>query len=319
MKNISRSSVVMYSFAGFGQNMLYAMMITYLIDFYSLKLGAIAGIIMFVARVLDALKDPIVGNYIDAHKSRYGKLRHFYIILPIPLALLTVLLFLIPDIGLVGKAIYCLIIFFLWGCCYTLSDLAYLGSSSAMSENVGERNKLISVSRLFCTLGGALPTLIVPLILSGTIFNLSNTTAYIISALVFGIAGSALFALGFPSAKEVIVPECKKVSFKGSIKIIKQNKPLLLILIATLLGSVRTIVQAMGIIIAKVNFGSADYFTYMAIAFGASLAIGTLLVPVLLKKLSFKKLYIYSSIIGFILQIVFYFVGYSNFYVVLFM
>jgi Na+/melibiose symporter-like transporter len=54
-KKISKLNLLLFSFAGFGQNIVYAMMITYVIDYFTLKLGVIAGVVMLAARILDAL------------------------------------------------------------------------------------------------------------------------------------------------------------------------------------------------------------------------------------------------------------------------
>ncbi len=320
MNKVKKSSIAMYGMAGFGQNILYAMMVTYIVSFYTLELGGVvAGAVIFIARALDAFQDPFAGRMVDAYRTKFGKLRHYYLILPLPLAGLTMLLYIIPEAGLFWKAFYCLMVFFLWGCTYTFADLAFLGSSASMSKNEGERNKIISVSRILCTLGGALPTIIVPLILSSPRFVNDSTSAHIISATVFGIVGSAFFFLGFPAAKEVIIPPAQKVGVKDWISLVKQDKPLLLILCAGLLGSIRTIVQVIGVIVARVNFGSEDKFIPMAIAFGVALAIGTIITPPLVKKLGYKKSFIYSSLVGVLVQIIFWIVGYKSYVAVLIM
>jgi sugar (glycoside-pentoside-hexuronide) transporter len=313
-KKISKLNLLLFSFAGFGQNIVYAMMITYVIDYFTLKLGVIAGVVMLAARILDAVKDPVMGSLMDKTDSKYGKLRPYFLIVPLPLAITTILLYFIPPMPLALQAVYAFTIFFLWGCSYTMGDISYLGAPASMTDNSTERVNLISISRLLCTLGGALPTLIVPIILE----NMANkATAYLISAIIFSISGSLLFLLAFISAKEVIRPTIERFNVKESLKMMKADKPLILILIATLLGYIRGIIQSIGIIVARVNFGSDTYFIYMALSFGAALAIGTLIVPPLIKRFEVKKTFIGANIFAAIVQIIFYFIGYHSFPAVL--
>jgi len=196
-------NVFSFSASGFGQNMIIGIVNSFILYFYTdiflIPAGAVT-LLMFVARVFDALNDPIMGSIVDKTRTKWGKLRPYLFATIIPLALITSLLFYAPDISDNGKIVYAYITYISFGVIYTICDVPFWGLASAMTPNPKERIRFISFSRLFHSIGGALPIAIIPLFVWLAHDNLKK--GYLWAGLFVGITGAALFSLAFFGTKE---------------------------------------------------------------------------------------------------------------------
>ena len=72
----------MFCLAGLGQGMIYSVMSSYISDFYTnvMKLPLIfVLLLMLLARVWDAINDPLMGMIIDRHTTRWGKMKPYIV------------------------------------------------------------------------------------------------------------------------------------------------------------------------------------------------------------------------------------------------
>ena len=77
-KYLKTSETLSFACAGFGRSMIYTLMSTFLLIFYTdaAKLDPVhAGTVILAARIFDAANDPIMGIIVDKTKSKFGKLR----------------------------------------------------------------------------------------------------------------------------------------------------------------------------------------------------------------------------------------------------
>ena len=107
-------------------------------DIYGLS-PALAGVIMFVGSIWDALMDPIVGIISDRTSSRWGKFRPYLLFGSVPYAILAVLAFTTPEFGLNGKFAYALITCLLLRTAYAFVNLPYSSLSAVMTNDSNER------------------------------------------------------------------------------------------------------------------------------------------------------------------------------------
>ena len=80
----------------FGQNLIYNIVATGLYFYFQnvICLPAMAlGWIMTIARIWDAINDPMMGTIVDKTKSKWGKCRPYLIIFPAIIGLVTILTF----------------------------------------------------------------------------------------------------------------------------------------------------------------------------------------------------------------------------------
>lgn len=74
----------MFAVGAGGQGMIYAMMSSYVSDYYVnvLQLPLLfVLLLMLLARVWDAINDPLMGMIVDRHTTKWGKMKP-YILLP---------------------------------------------------------------------------------------------------------------------------------------------------------------------------------------------------------------------------------------------
>lgn len=158
--------VLSYSIAGFGQNLICQLVTSFFLFYLTDAVGInpIWLAVMFLcARLFDAFNDPIMGTIVDMTRSKYGKMRPWLLYMPIPICVFTVLMFLSSDVGEVSSFIYATVIYVLWGICYTTVDVPYWGLASSMTSDTDKRNTMLTIARLFCTIGAGVVTVFIPI------------------------------------------------------------------------------------------------------------------------------------------------------------
>src|ERR1700712_3923491 len=117
--------------AAFGQNVILTTVTTfllvYLLQYAHISTAGIAVVttILTVTRVVDAVSDPIMGSIIDMTRTRWGKLRPYILFSAAPVALLTGLLFSVPDANESTQLLFFGIVYVLWGFTYTICDVPF--------------------------------------------------------------------------------------------------------------------------------------------------------------------------------------------------
>ena len=157
-------SAMGYAVGDFGINLYFISVMTYLLYFYTDVLGisaAAAAGVFFVARLIDAISDPIMGAIAERTRSRWGRMRPYMLFGAIPLALISIATFTVPDFDTPGKVIWAYVT-------YTLAMLVYTFATVGLFAGVVAVLATVAVERLGGRLGGVLasiPTTIVPLFL----------------------------------------------------------------------------------------------------------------------------------------------------------
>ena len=94
--DVSIKTLITYSMGSLGNNMIYALISSYLLIFLtdSFKVGAAAiGTLFLVARIIDAITDPIMGVIVDNTNTKIGKSRPYLFIVPIFMGIATICVF----------------------------------------------------------------------------------------------------------------------------------------------------------------------------------------------------------------------------------
>ncbi|MFW5779915.1 MAG: MFS transporter [Bacillota bacterium] len=309
-KYLTKFNVASFALAGFGQNLIIGVVNSFILFFYTdvFLLGAgAAGILMIVARIWDALNDPIMGTIVDKTKTKRGKMRPYLMVIPIPLAISTILLFMIPDISYAWKVVYAYGTYLLWGMVYTICDVPFWGLASVMTPNPKERISFISFSRLIHTIGGALPVLIIPLFVDG-IAGGNNAKGFPMAGIAIGIVGAALFSLSYFGTKERCTKKEKAPTLKECAKLLAVNKPLRYVVMANVFGFMRTMPVVASMYIATyiigpqtifdINFSPTMLNITIFAGWGVAGYIGMLTTPLVCKKINYKQIYFICAALG---------------------
>lgn len=314
------SEVLSYSVAGLGQNIICQLVTA----FFMLFMTEVAGVkslwlawMFLAARLFDAFNDPIMGTIVDRTRSKWGKMRPYLLFSPFPIAVLTVLLFtMVPGWNDVGRFVYSTIIYLLWGIAYTSIDVPYWGLASSMTSDTDKRNTLLTVARLFCTIGSGLISIAIPVFTNTNpdeqMFPITEKALewiFPVIAIVCVLISIPTFLIGFKNSKERFYEDKEKTSLKENIKLLAKNKPVLLMILMGILGGLRTIYMTTAVYIAKYNFLNQDLASAIFLLVVPGGLAATLLTPILSKKFGKRDILIWSHIIGGVLLVILYFIG----------
>lgn len=283
---IGKKEFRMFCWAGFGQGMVYAVMSSYVSDYYTnvMKLPLIfVLLLMLLARVWDAINDPLMGIVTDRYTTPWGKMKPYMLFTALPILILTCLMFYTPNLTGGKLMIYAAVVYVVWGMIYTASDVPFASIPNVMTPNPKERNRIISIGRTYNGVGSAIPVVIfmvLGMILPGIAQKMSLSTngavqkifgkfteiaadgsinadklKYFLIALICSLLGMALFALGYPFIKErVVLPYKKAEKAKGEKSQLGRLfgcKPLMCVVLMGVLSSGRYMLSAASVHVAR--------------------------------------------------------------------
>lgn len=332
-KVVSQKELMMYSIGAMGQGMIYATMSGFISDYYTnvLMLPHIfVFMLMLLARVWDAINDPLMGMIADRHTTKWGKFKPYILFTALPIAVLTFLMYWCPG-GLTKTQImiYCSVVYVLWGMIYTMSDVPFWSLPNAMTPDPEERGKVISFGRMINGIGSAIPTVLFAVL--GMIFVTDGLTAaealdvnkkkYLIIAVVASVLGIIPFVNSYFHVKErvIVAPKKKVKGEKGSLARIFTCKPLMLVIIMGVLSSGRYLMSAAAIHVSRYAFDASatGVFIVLQVCSAAGSFGAMLFMPALMKKFEYKSIVIVTALAGFGASIVTTLVGWftGNFYI----
>ena len=336
-KFVSKKELWMYALGAGGQGMIYAAMSGKISDYYTnvLQLPLMfVLVLMLAARIWDAINDPLMGMIVDRKSFKSGRMRPYIIIATPIIAVLTILMFLSPNLEPVPLMIFTAVVYVFWGMAYTLADVPFWSLPNVLTPNSKERSDVISFTKIINSIGSAFPEIffaVVPMIVALFIsedtdpIGFGKTKYFIIAILTVAIGGIMYMNSYFHIKEKVVLPNKKKVPGQpGSLSRIFKCKPLMLVVIMGILSSGRYLVQAAAIHVARYSFYIGPEITdSMSLAeqtaayeksislvntiFLVCTVVGmfgtTLIMPKLMKKFDYKKLVIATCLAGFVASI----------------
>ena len=311
-----------YGVACGGQNMSYTFMASYLTYFFVNVFGidpAIVATMLFIEGIWDAVNDPIMGSIVDKTRTRFGKLRPYLLVIPIPLAVVTMLLFagpvLMAESSMGAKVAYMVVTYFVWEFLYTICDVPLWGMSAAISPNPEDRTRAISSARFTASILGGLPGIVLPILIdlinAGSV-NISLQKVFFVIGIIVSFVGMGLFSLAGICTRERVAQSLEEPSLLDSFKYLFQNKPLMLLIAYNVLNGLTGIsgifqnyyfIDVLGSASINIVIGIPG----TVIGFAAYLMIGPLK-----KRFNNKQIVITMTVICGILPAITFILGYNN-------
>jgi sugar (glycoside-pentoside-hexuronide) transporter len=257
-------------------------------------------VLMLVARVWDAINDPIMGVIIDKTKTRYGKMRPYVFMGSILMAISTVVLFMpITEASEAGRMAFAAIAYLMFGMIYTLVDVPAMGLMSVATFNGKERSSLLS---FYVTVGSIFGLLPMGLYLVLEMFIPKKWTYFVLACIV-GVTALVGYLTLFFTAKERSATETQKIKVLDMWKIVKNNRPMVLTLLMSMIASPRYIILPALMYVATyvVKIGTLEsgaVLLVLNLVIGAGMFLGILLTPPLYKKIGYRKASIVAAIVG---------------------
>lgn len=234
-EKITVGEKIAYGGGDLASNLILVLTSTFVTFFYTDALGLNAGIIgtiMLFSRVFDGVSDMLMGFVMDQVKSKRGKARCWLYWLAIPIALATVLVFLVPNIGDTGKYIFVIITYNLVTTfLYTMINIPYGALTSLMTRDQNQRT-VINIFRMFMAQVGSLIINAFTLPLINAVGGSTEQKSWIIVSVMYGILAAVLFFICYAKTEERVTissEQEEKISFGESFKLIMKNNYWLLI------------------------------------------------------------------------------------------
>lgn len=292
-KKLTLGNKIGYATGDMASNLIFQMITMFLMFFYTDVFGlsaAAVGTLFLVARIWDAVNDPIMGIIVDKTKTRWGKFRPYLVGGAIPLAIFATLTFTVPNVSGQWKIVYVYVTYIALGMSYTAINIPYSAMTSSLTQDGLERSSLSSVRMIFAVLGG--------LVVAGATNPLvaalgGNDPAkgYRLTMMIYSVIGILLFLICFATTKERYTAKSKqKVPFGESLKTITNNKPLLITTITFMLTlTASTLRSATVMYYFKYNLNRSELSTLFLLISILSMVMGMFFVPAVSKKLDKKN------------------------------
>lgn len=249
-----------YGVGDFGINLYFISAMTYLLyfytDVYGLSAAAASGVFL-VARVVDAVTDPVMGMIAERTRSRWGRLRPWIIFGALPLGLISVLTFTVPDLDATGKLVWAYVTYVTFGIVYTVVTIPYAAMTASLTDHHQERTVLSTIRMAFAFAGGYVISVgMLPLVNSFGDQAVGFQTALVL----FSVVATTLLLLTFFSTRERIQPPTTQaLALTDSLRAVFANPPLLIVMVLFACGMLSfTVRQTVTLYYFKYNLGRED-------------------------------------------------------------
>lgn len=217
--------------------LIFFLVTSYILKFYTDVVGlapAIAGTILLIARLTDAIDAPIWGIIFEKTNSRWGKSRPWFLWLCFPFALFGVLTFLAPDLSPTAKMLYS-------AGCYITCSIIYTGINTPVTSILSaltpdpEERVVLTCFRMFGSKLGVLLVNLTAMWLVAYFGQGDDKRGYMLTVPIFAAASMVLFLLAFFNLKEQIPVEKEKpLPVKIAFSAMKGNWPWIIIATSSL-------------------------------------------------------------------------------------
>ncbi|MGN1420458.1 MAG: MFS transporter [Eubacterium sp.] len=312
-KYMKKSEIVTFGIGLFGVALLTGWMPDYTTTFFadfafkgrgfdSSQIAHIVEVVFLIAGFVGAICELVIGILVDRTKTSLGKVKPWIGFGAIPLAIVSMLVFIAPSTTSFGIASVWMIIIY---CLYTAVSCAVESPANCFgalcSPNPSERGDAISIASFLRSVGqsgGQVVIIVVQELMKVLMGKQQFKNAegqgldLIISTAVCALGMIIFVMIFFANNKERVPYTAEKVSLAESIKLVFTNKNLLMVSLTKLAGFGRGVYGTVSLYIAIYLLGSKGLKLALMLPMGIGTAVGMLIVKAVLKKFSTKKTFI---------------------------
>lgn len=269
-------------------------------------------VLQLVAKIASIVSDAAAGLLFNKKtKSGRSVTKMVSLITPLPLAVSSILLFVVPNITLTARIVYVFIFYMIYCLADGFYDISLSTISARMTTNPKDRKNFYTVAQFASTLGGMLPSGLIPIFVA--MFMDKEALIYLIFAIFFGVLGFVFMLVPYFTLEEKTEAEWRKpASVQLNFKALLLNRPMWCCIFANMVDSVRQVCYS-GLAYFYLETMDAFWVASVAGAISATLSyIGILAVPFIGNKLSSRDIITYGYLYTGILYVLFFFVGYKS-------
>ena len=212
-------------------------------------------VIMGVARIWDAVNDPMMGTIVDSTNTKFGRYRPWVVFGSLANSIILFLLFFNPGFttGMNGGTpsillyVYIAVMYILWGMTNTSADIPYWSMVPSFTTDPNERSILATIARAFSGIGQGIVSMGSPMLLNalgnvisnadGTTSNVWTQGGYTATAAICSVFLVFFSVLSMSKVKEnVHVTPQEKFSFRKIFSVIKENDQLRVFMLFAMLS-----------------------------------------------------------------------------------
>lgn len=149
LKKPFTKNMLMFSLGTIGRDFLYFLFNSFLMTFILFtktidnKMLTVVGAIIVVARIFDALNDPIMGGIVENTRTKWGKYKPWQLLGAVLTGAVIISVFCVKLDGwsYIGFLAFAYLMFSIT---FTMNDISYWGMLPSLTSDEHERNKLTS-------------------------------------------------------------------------------------------------------------------------------------------------------------------------------
>ena len=268
-----------------------------------------SGLVLLIVKIWDAINDPIFGYIFDKVKFKRNQkclpwLRISVTLIPV----VTIILFSIPvGMSELGKLVWFGVAYVLWDVVYTLTDVPAYSMLNTMTDNLQERNLLLSVNRVFSGAGVVLYNLVVVLT------NLGMSISWAVAVMAI-LSGLTMIPVCLNCRERNYSPEDEEESFTlgQMFRYLGKNKYLLTYYGGYMATDALKTSAAVTLFLSFYMFNSEMFGVVINLLGMVPGVIAAMLMPALLKRFDKFKVLFFCHIVNILLGLVIYFAGYGD-------
>lgn len=283
-----------------GQNIIYQLIASGLYFYFQnvICLPAMAlSVIMMVARIWDAVNDPMMGSIVDRTRTKWGKCKPYLMFVPALVFITSFIPFLNKSYAAAQTAsdktsmvlivMWAAVSYILWGMTYTVGDIPLWGVTSLMTDDENDRSKILALARIVANVGviGMFSVQIAQGVASvfvkkGLSLFEANQKGFIITALVISLVSSLMFEVTGLSVKERVPQSKETYTLKQCFKTMFKNDPFRRILLAGVLRSPMQLLNIIAMTFVTYYFCNGDIMNLFKNGLDIQLALKVVVIAI---------------------------------------
>lgn len=309
---LSNGKVLSYALGDVANNLTFMMtsmfLVVYMTDIAGISAGA-AGAIYGITKIWAGVSDLTAGQTVDRFDTRWGRLRPWILFGSAPLAIMFVVLFSVPAGFSATAAIVWILLFdAAYQLLYSFVNIPYGSLSAAMTQDPVDRSRLSGARSIASSVSSVLLAFVVaPQFQDTTSDNIR--LQFTLITLALAVLAVILYLICFKNAKEVVERPQQKVTIKGTLSTVAQNRPLLILCLGAffLLAGMFTM-SAVAMFYAREVLGNAGWFAFLQLAQTVGSIIIASFVPAITLRVGKRLGYVAAASITVLAFLLIYFV-----------
>ncbi|WP_111978698.1 MFS transporter [Algibacillus agarilyticus] len=297
-----------YGAGDFAINIAYSSMMLLITYFYTdiYHLTPIdLGIMFVVVRTADAMLTPIMGYLTDTFSSKWGRYRHYFILLALPFGASIILTFTTPDLDYDGKLLWAYCTYGFFSLMFTAVTIPYISILSVMTENREARLSASGYRLFMAKLAAFLVVTIVPIMTASNYLNGNLSHGYQVVMTTMALIAVVCLIFCFVFIQERVQLDNMRINMLQQVKLVLANKLLMLLSASCVVSTMGFMIRgALAIYFAKycLNLGSFGQSLFLVTNVLASI-LAMVASTWITKRYSKIKLYYKSQIIAGLLSL----------------